>query len=52
MCGKKKNTIKMRRQNTQYTDQNSNYIESCKECFDEKEEYWAGMWNDYYSDRL
>jgi hypothetical protein len=38
----------MRRQNTQYTDQNSNYIESCKECFYEKEEYWVVDFKNYF----
>jgi len=51
-CGEIKNTIKMRRKNTQYVDKDSNYIESCIECFNDEQEYWAEMWREYYSDKL
>lgn len=51
-CKKNKDTIKMRRQNTLFEKQDENYTESCKECFEEKEEYWNGMWKDYYSSLL
>lgn len=51
-CREEKNSVKMRRQNTLYEEEDANYIESCKECFEEKEEYWADMWADYYGSRF
>ena len=51
-CGEYKNTVKVREQNTQYTDKDSNYVESCIECFEEIQEYWQERWRDYYSSRL
>lgn len=41
-----------RRQNTAYVNDESNWVELCDECFKECEEYWAGMWADYYRDCL
>jgi uncharacterized protein with PIN domain len=51
-CREEKNSVKMRRQNTLYEEEDANYIESCKECFEEKEEYWADMWAYYYGSRF
>jgi len=42
-------STKWRRQNTQYVDDKSNWICSCKSCFVENEKYWAEQWNDFYS---
>lgn len=48
-CGR---IAKRRRQNTQYVDEESNWVIMCDECFAENEEYWAGMWADYYRNCL
>lgn len=40
------------RQNTQYVDDERNYVHLCDECMIQNEEYWAEMWADYYSSRL
>ena len=29
-----------------------NYANLCPPCWKEEREYWEGMWNEYYSDRL
>jgi hypothetical protein len=39
----------LRRQNTQYLDDESNYITLCDPCQEENNEYWSDMWRDYYS---
>ena len=44
--------IKRRRQNTQYHEEESNYVTCCAECFGQIEEIWAEMWEWYYSTRL
>lgn len=48
-CGK---PAKRRRQNTQYVNDESNFVIMCDECFAENEEHWRGMWADYYRDVL
>lgn len=40
------------RQNTAYIDHEANYMVGCKYCKEESDEYWAGMWKDYYSSIL
>ena len=41
-----------RRQNTQYIQEESNWVTCCDECFEEVEEYWAERWAEYYNGRL
>lgn len=48
-CGENKTSIKMRRQNTMYCDEDSNYVECCIECFNEIQEHWKEEWQEYYS---
>ena len=43
---------KRRRQNTQYADDERNWVIMCDDCFAENEEYWRGMWADYYRNCL
>lgn len=48
-CGEEKEDIKIRRMSCSYVDQDSNYLESCMECYDEIQSYWEERWRDYYS---
>lgn len=41
-----------RRQNTSYDDDKLNWATLCEGCQERNDEHWAGMWADYYSDRL
>lgn len=41
-----------RRQNTQYTQEESNWVTCCEECFAEIEDYWAERWAEYWNGRL
>lgn len=43
---------KKRRMNTQYENEESNYCEVCKECYEEIEEYWEERWAEYNAGRL
>lgn len=40
------------RQNTAYTDEESNWVFLCDECHKYNDEYWADMWSNYWSSRL
>ena len=42
-------TVAIRRENTAYCDDVNNWLISCRNCFDERDEYWAEQWADYYS---
>lgn len=35
------------RQNTQYHNDEDNFVTMCSECRKENDEYWAEMWRDY-----
>lgn len=41
-----------RRQNTAYADDTRNFDVLCAECQAEADEYWQGMWDDYYGGRM
>lgn len=43
---------KRRQMNTQYEDEESNYIKVCKDCFEDVESYWQERWDEYNSGRL
>lgn len=45
-CGK---PAQKRRQNTNYVDDELNWVVACDPCFDEIEAYWAERWADYYA---
>lgn len=42
-------TISIRRENSAYCDEVDNWLISCRDCFDKRDEYWAEAWEDYYS---
>lgn len=44
--------VKRRRQSTAYEDDESNYVTVCAVCFEEIEENWAAMWDEYWASRL
>lgn len=47
-CGRLQH-VKRRRTNTAYADDEENWLTSCLECFEEREEYWKERWGDYYN---
>lgn len=38
------------RQNTQYIEEERNWVTLCPECRKENDEHWADMWSDFWSD--
>jgi len=42
-------TVAIRRENTAYCDDVNNWLISCRDCFDYRDERWAEQWEDYYS---
>jgi hypothetical protein len=40
-------TVAIRRENTAYCDDVNNWLISCRECFDYRDECWAEQWEDY-----
>lgn len=42
-------TVAIRRENTAYCDDVNNWLISCRDCFDERDEQWAEDWAEYYS---
>jgi len=48
-CGKVGPDVEAYHQNTQYVDAESNYVAACPPCREQNDEYWRGMWDDYYS---
>ena len=42
--------VDRRRLNTAYVDDERNYLESCRDCFEAEVEHYADLWADYYSD--
>lgn len=51
-CGRWFKYPRRRRQSTQYYDEESNYVTCCSDCFEEVEEHWAELWDEYYLGRL
>jgi len=50
ICEGEKDTVESRHRNTMYQDEPSNWLESCKECFDEDWEHFQELWDDINSD--
>ena len=48
-CERPSDTIARRHMSTAYAKEESNYLTSCQECFDEAEEYWRERWAEYYT---
>lgn len=44
--------VKTVRRNTAYVSDAANWITACKECREDDYEYYAELWNDYYSGLL
>lgn len=40
------------RQNTNYIEEERNWVVLCKDCEEENDSYWEGMWEDYYASRF
>lgn len=51
-CGRWRRDIKRRRQNTEYADEESNYITVCMECYEQIVDYWNERWEEYWASRL
>lgn len=51
-CNKWSYTVEMRARNTQYVDDESNYLTSCAVCYGDDCEYYAERWAEYYSGLL
>lgn len=47
-CGKWFQKVRTTRQNTAYVEDELNFFTGCRECEEQNDEYWAGMWEDYY----
>lgn len=45
VCGTEKETIANRRKNTRYFDEESNWYESCLECYKDMIEYYNELWS-------
>lgn len=48
ICGERRKDVESRRQNTAYVNDESNFVTSCGECYEEIQEYWAERWQEYY----
>lgn len=51
-CGKRDKSVKNRRMNTAYCDDELNFCKECIGCFEETEKMWAEQWEDYNGGRL
>jgi hypothetical protein len=51
-CGGWSRTVTKRRRLSSYNDDTSNWLVSCRECFDEDTYALQGQWDDYYSGRF
>ena len=49
-CGMDDGSIERRSRNTAFQDEESNFLTSCKECWEEDDSYWAERWADYYQE--
>lgn len=52
VCQEFKVLVKKRRLCTQYAEEESNFMTSCKDCFNEQNEYYKERWQDYYAGAL
>ncbi len=48
-CEREQETVERRRENTAYIDKEQNYIVCCLDCYDERQEMWKDMWEEYYA---
>lgn len=47
-CNRQQPDIANRRLNAMYTDDDSNWMESCYDCYSETVDYYAELWDEYY----
>ena len=47
-CGARTKDVMRRSLNTQYADDESNYLTSCRACFEDCWNYYEDLWADYY----
>lgn len=50
-CEREASDVERRRRNTQYTDEELNWLESCSECYEHDWEDFREMWDEYYRSR-
>ena len=48
MCGVDSPDVREVRQRTSYINDKDNFIIVCPKCEEENDEYWRGMWAEYY----
>lgn len=48
-CGTESGEVVRHRQNTQYVNQEMNFVTLCPECKAENDEYWEERWAEYHS---
>ena len=48
-CNCKDGTIEKRRMMCRYPDDEQNFMTSCLKCFEESEERWADLFEEYYA---
>lgn len=48
-CGFMSTTVARRPLNTMYVDDERNFLESCKGCYEETIDYYKDLWSEYYS---
>ena len=51
MCGTTEN-VKMHRRNTQFYEDDLNYLIACDSCIQQDNEYYQELWDEYYYSRL
>lgn len=51
-CGKLGTSVRLRRQSTSYVDDEQNFNIMCEPCFEQTEEDWELMWEQYYGGAL
>ena len=51
-CEQESETVQRRRQSTAYVDEESNWVTVCNDCFEEIEECWKELWEQYYGGRI
>ena len=52
ICGESKPDVERRHRNTMYNDDESNYLTSCMDCFQEDWDYYQELWDDIYADQM
>ena len=48
-CGCVQSDVERYHQRTQYVNEEQNWVTLCAACRKQNDEYWDGMWADYYN---